>query len=228
MARFGNVTIKIRPLRLALLVDPENLEQTRDAIRLASSLWGGAYFPIIALYKRMPKTWREGPIKAPHARDVVLGYIDAFDPDILVQFSRDVPQYVRDREIKTIRPDEVWRILEENRGLSPNFGIGLPDILTDVFEQFFKYKAKYPVRVFMPVLPKKHTLFWASVFGELPQKLLPHIKRGYYEALEIEDLEVKPEEILHLLKGNNVFPRRLTQHGLEHHPRSHGMPRYSL
>jgi len=221
MARFGNVTLKIRPSRLALLVDAENMDQTRDAIRLASSLWGGAYFPIITLYKRMPKTWRDGPLKAPQARDVVLGYIDAFDPDILVQFAKDIPQYVRDRGLKIIGPDEVWRTLDEDRSLSPNFGIGLPEVLDDVFEQYFKYKAKYPIRVSMPVLPQKHTLFWASVFGELPPKLIPHIKRRYFEALDITEEEAKPADIRQLLKGDNVFPRRLTQHGLEHHPRSH-------
>jgi hypothetical protein len=43
----GTVDIKLRPLRFAFLVDPGNPQQTREAIRLASTLWGGAYCPII-------------------------------------------------------------------------------------------------------------------------------------------------------------------------------------
>src|SRR5580692_1455101 len=62
MARFDNVNLKIRPLRLALLVDPGSAEQARQAIQLASTLWGGAHFPIIALHKRIPATWREKPV----------------------------------------------------------------------------------------------------------------------------------------------------------------------
>lgn len=52
----GTVDIKLRPLRFAFLVDPGDAKQAREAIRLASTLWGGAYCPIIPLYKRMPKT----------------------------------------------------------------------------------------------------------------------------------------------------------------------------
>jgi hypothetical protein len=70
---FGTVNIKVRPLKLALLVDPGSSTQVRDAIQLASSLWGGMLFPIIPVYKRMPTSWRENAIKAPLAKDVVQG-----------------------------------------------------------------------------------------------------------------------------------------------------------
>jgi hypothetical protein len=42
----GNVDIKVRPLKLAYLVDPNDKDQVREAIRLSSTLWGGVYFPI--------------------------------------------------------------------------------------------------------------------------------------------------------------------------------------
>ena len=64
---FGSIGLKARPIKLAYLVDPNNHRQVRKAIQLSSSLWGGAYFPIVPLHKKMPKTWREGPIRAPKA-----------------------------------------------------------------------------------------------------------------------------------------------------------------
>src|SRR5438309_998681 len=60
---FGNAEIKVRPVKLAYLVDPNNAKQVREAIQLSSSLWGGAFFPIIALYRRMPATWRDTSAK---------------------------------------------------------------------------------------------------------------------------------------------------------------------
>jgi hypothetical protein len=83
---FGSIEVKTRPIKLAYLVDPGNSDHVREAIRLSSTLWGGAYFPIIALYKRMPRTWKDF-LKAPPAKSVILGYLEAFDPDVLVQFS---------------------------------------------------------------------------------------------------------------------------------------------
>jgi len=103
----GSVDIKVRPVKLAYLVEPKNKEQVEEAIRLSSTLWGGVHFPIIPLYKRMPKTWKD-PVKAPEAKKVILGYIDAFDPDILVQFSENVPDFIANLGLEVIKPADVW------------------------------------------------------------------------------------------------------------------------
>jgi hypothetical protein len=60
---------------MAYLVDPNGAAQVRGAIRLSSTLWGGSYCPIIPVYRRAPRTWREHPFKAPTAKTVTVGYI---------------------------------------------------------------------------------------------------------------------------------------------------------
>jgi hypothetical protein len=64
----GSIEITTRPLKMAFLVDSNSGTQIRDAIRLASTLWGGSYLPIIPLHKRMPATWRDKPLNAPSRR----------------------------------------------------------------------------------------------------------------------------------------------------------------
>src|SRR2546426_12668120 len=122
---FGNAEIKVRPVKLAYLVDPNNAKQVREAIQLSSSLWGGAFFPIIALYRRMPATWRDKPFKAPPAKSTILGLIDAFDPDILVQLSKRVPSYISATGLKVIKPEEIWERFSEDNRSSPAYGIGI-------------------------------------------------------------------------------------------------------
>ena len=211
----GTVDIKVRPLKFALLVDPGKEFQVRDAIRLASTLWGGAYFPIIPLHKRMPKAWNEHPFKAPPAKAVVLGYLDAFDPDVLVQFSAQVPAYVTESKRLIIKPEDVWRTLDDRVAWSPQWGIGLFELLGGLFKEFFKYKAKYPPRMLVPKLPMQMSSFWASVFGELPPKIADLVRRGHAEALEIQEPDVKVESLGDLMAGDALFPRRWTQYGLE-------------
>ncbi|MEK7554917.1 MAG: hypothetical protein AAB518_02970 [Patescibacteria group bacterium] len=220
MARFGSVNLKIRPIKIAFLVDSNNAKQVREAIQLSSTLWGGAYCPIVPLYKQMPKTWREGLIKAPKAKRVVLGYIEAFDPDVLVQLSKDVPTYLKDLKLEIIKPDDIWKITDEERSLSPRYGIGVFEILNDLFDKHFKYKAKYPVKIVIPKLPKQYSLFWVSLFGEIPQNLMPTIKEHYSEPLEITEPKFKPEDVGEVLKSNVIFPRRMAQHALDHISRS--------
>lgn len=220
MTRFGSINIKIRPIKLAFIVDPNNAKQVREAIQLSSTVWGGAYCPIIPLYNKMPRTWREGHIKAPKSKNVISGYIEAFDPDVLVQFSKDIPLYIKNLGLRIINPDEIWDILKEGQGFSPKYGIGLFEIFNDLFQKYFKYKAKYPVKVIIPALPKQNNLFWASLFGEIPKKLMPLIKKHYAEPLEIEEREFIADKVGEFLKGNIVFPRRITQHALDNHRQS--------
>jgi hypothetical protein len=207
----GNVDIKVRPLKLAYLVDPNKKEQIREAIRLSSTLWGGVYFPIIPLYKPMPKTWKD-PVKAPEAKRVILGYLEAFDPDILVQFSKSVPGFVANLGLEVIKPNDVWGGLGQDGNQSPKFGIGIFELLKDIFEEYFRYKPKYPVKVILPKIPGQVSLFWSSLFGEIPSNVLDAVERLYKEPLEIERVNFAPEKLTDTLAGNVFFPRRIVQH----------------
>lgn len=209
----GTVNIRLRPLRFAFLVEPGNAQQTREAIRLASTLWGGVYCPIIPLHKRMSKSWRD-PIKVPPAKAVVLGYLDAFDPDVLVQFSAQVPAYVMDTKRRIITPQDVWRTLEDSVAWSPQWGIGIFELFGAIFQELFKYKAKYPRRMLLPKIPVKMGLFWASVFGDLPPTIADLVRQDYVEPLEIQETEFELEALEEFLSGDALFPRRWTQYGL--------------
>jgi hypothetical protein len=209
----GNVDIKVRPLKLAYLVDPNKKEQVREAIRLSSTLWGGVYFPIIPLYKRMPKTWT-GPAKAPEANKVILGYLEAFDPDTLVQFSKSVPGFVANLGLEVIKPTDVWDGLGKERNLSPRFGIGVFELLRDIFEEYFRYKPKYSVKVVLPKIPGQFSLFWASLFGEIPSTVLDAVEKLYREPLEIEKVDFASAKLTEVLARNVFFPLRIVQRGV--------------
>lgn len=216
----GNIGIKVRPIKLAYLVEPNNREQVREAIRLSSTLWGGAFFPIIPLHKRMPKTWSEKPLRAPEAKKVILGYLDAFDPDILVQFSKSVPEFVTKTGLEIIEPERIWEGLSQQQNLSPKFGVGIFEILNDVFQEHFRYKAKYPVKVVVPEIPAKLSLFWASVFGEILSNLVEVLEKEYFRPLEIQKVDFTPAKLQEMLAGEVLFPRRLVQWGLTPFARS--------
>lgn len=212
---FGTIDIKPRPIRLAFLVDPNNAAQTREAIRLSSSLWGGAYFPILPLYTRMPASWQDPPLRPPKAKEVTLGYLDAFDPDVLVQLSGTVPDYVIARGLRIIKSAEIWQPLTRSRGYAPAYGIGIFDLLERVFDKYFKYKPKYPMRVIIPQLPRELSLFWSSVFGELPAVLEPALREGYYEPVEAETPLFQIEKLEELIKPDVLYPRRIIEMSLD-------------
>jgi hypothetical protein len=217
---FGTIDIKSRPLKLAYFVDRNNSKQVREAIRLSSTLWGGDYFPIISFYKRMPKSWIEKPFRTSSAESVILGYIEAYDPDILVQFSKDVPKYIISLGLKIINPKEIWKILDDYEHLSPKFGLGIFELLNDIFKENFKFKMKYPLEIIFPKIPKKYSLFWASLFGELPSEIIPHLEKHYFEPLDIKTPDFKMENFKDLMSSNVLFSRRITHHGINSYSRN--------
>ena len=207
----GSADIKVRPLKLALMVDPNSPTQVREAIRLACTQWGGMFFPIIPVHKRMPASWRDGPLKPPPAQTVVKGYLDGFDPDILVQFGKELPKYVLDSKLEVLKPCDIWRGDRDKDANEPTYGIGVLDVLLDIYKEHFKFKAKYPPKAIVPVIPKTLGLFWASVFGEYPAHIAEAIDREFADALELTKPEVRADKFRELTEGDVLFPRRVTQ-----------------
>lgn len=84
-----NITLnrKVRPLRLAFLIDPPSRVQLMKAIQINTILWGGRFNPLIPVYRRTPRFWEERPFTPPKAKDIVTGYLRAFDPDFVVNMT---------------------------------------------------------------------------------------------------------------------------------------------
>ncbi|MFZ0871310.1 MAG: hypothetical protein WAM90_11370, partial [Rhodanobacter sp.] len=210
---FGTATIKVRPTKMALLVDPQDASQAREAIRLASSLWGGHHFPIIPLYRRAPSGWaKNSSVTAPSAKEKVLGYIDAFDPDILVQFAESLPSYLAHSRLQIVKPKDVWErtIFSEQ----PALGLGVFTLLNDVYKRCFKYKPRYPSKVCVPIIPDKLGLFWASVYGEYTEGMRSTIDREYADLLDIEWPLATVESFYALADEAILVPRKITRWGL--------------
>lgn len=160
----------------------------------------------------MRVTWREAPLRVPSAKRVISGYLEAFDPDVLVQHAKELPEYVCATGIPIIKPEEVWGKADTSREFTPKLGIGVFEVLSDLFEKSFKFKPKYPLEVLLPRIPNRLALFWASVFGELPEPVLSDVNRHYKDALEIQDVEIATDSFSTLLHPRKLFPRRWTAH----------------
>jgi hypothetical protein len=212
---FGGIESKVRPLRLAFLVDPNDIRSLRKVIQINSTLWGGTYNPIIPIYKRMPKVWRDDLLPTKKAEVVIKGYIDAFDPDILVQCSKRLPQFITELGIETIKPDDIWQPLREDGDPSPKYGIGIFELLDLIYEDHFKFKPRFPLKIVLPKLPKKNQLFWASFLGDFPDYIKKSVENRYEKALDIEEPPIEFSTVQGFFAENILFSRRICQYNLE-------------
>jgi len=83
MVRFSG-SVRLRPLRVAFLVPPDDLNLVASVAQLSACLWGGRYNPIIPFFEEGGERW-ERPSPSSSALDVARGYVDFFEPDTLVE-----------------------------------------------------------------------------------------------------------------------------------------------
>jgi hypothetical protein len=81
----GTVSIKLRPIKLAFLVGPAYRAGLLEAIEINTFLWGGMFNPIIPAFRHMPKAWQDKLSRNVTSKEIIAGYVDAYDPDYIVE-----------------------------------------------------------------------------------------------------------------------------------------------
>ena len=213
----GNVSIRVRPLRVAFLVDPRDTKGLRRAIELSTFQWGGTYNPIIPVFPRMPKIWESHRgLRVPSSEQVIEGYLTGFDPDIVVPVGT-----CGNREFD-VGHRELVSALDLMGDISachsPKFGIGYFELLSDFIEKELKFVRNDKLRLVLPKLPRQYGLFLASVFGALPYEVGDLVDRYHGQVSSLHRHAVKLENYTELLELHEIFPRRLNTWGLEHRP----------
>ena len=211
----GTVNVKLRPIKLAFLVNPKDKDSLLKAIEINTFLWGGMFNPIIPTYRRMPQKWEYGP--NPNAQSAISGYLDNFDPDYVIPMGEcsDYSLDVGNRE-KISDVSEVLAPVEED-GV-PNYGIGLFEVLNHFIEQELKFQRRYPLDICVPCFRNRFRPFLASVFGTLPENIDTIFWENLAEILEAKKIDCSPSNYVELLNPQKLFLRRMTQLYLESTP----------
>ena len=211
----GTIKVKLRPIKLAFLVNPNDKESLLRAIEINTFLWGGTYNPIIPTYKQISSKWKKFPYeKNLSAKSVVSGYLDNFDPDYVVPMGECVDYNLDIGYRKKI--DDVSDILAsiEEDGV-PNYGVGLFEILNYFFQEELKFQRRYPEDICVPRFNGNFYFFLASVFGVLPENIGKIFWEHFAEPLEAEEIKYSTSNYAELLDPQKLFLRRMSNLYLE-------------
>ena len=210
----GTVKVKLRPIKLAFLVNPKDKESLLKAIEINTFLWGGMYNPIIPTYKHSSSKWKDGPLKSPSPKSIVSGYLDNFDPDYVVPMGECINYSLDIGHRKKI--EDVSEILDrvEKDGVS-NYGVGLFEILNYFFQEELKFQRRYPEDICVPRFNSNFYLFLASVFGVLPENIDKIFWNNFAEPLEAKEMECSDRNYAELLDPQKLFLRRMVNLYLE-------------
>ena len=210
----GTVNVKLRPIKLAFLVNPKDKDSLLKAIEINTFLWGGMFNPIIPTYRRIPQKWEYSPFKNPDAQSVISGYLDNFDPDYVIPMGEcsDYPLDISNRE----KIDDVSEILAPVEGDGvPNYGIGLFEILNYFIEQELKFQRRYPLDICIPRFGNRLRPFLASVFGIFPEHIDTIFWESFAKVLEAKKIDCSPSNYVEFIDPRKLFLRRMTYLYLE-------------
>lgn len=201
------VTRSCRPIKIGFVVDPNDTQAVRTAIEVNSFLWGGQFNPIIPYYRKRPRNWSELPFDRFDRQSVFHGYLDLFDPDIIVpvgSISLDASQ-VGCRQLLRLE-----RVLGDAKGHgAPNIGVGLFEVLDHLIGSELRYVRSRPIQFRLPRLSGPHALLLAALFGSLDATLAEQFNRRYATHIGIEEPECSHLNYVSFLNPDNLFLRRI-------------------
>lgn len=182
---WGTVTIRVRPIRIAFLVDPADHAGLYRAIELSTFSWGGNYNPIIPAYRRTPAKWESHRVRRlPSPADIVAGYLDGFDPDLVVPVGKCASRSYEYGNRDLVRADDLIGELSDTP--TPRHGVGLIELLKDFVEKELQYikKRQPPCRVpcstsCLPPFSGKR--IWSGAAGRSADYRQTFCRRSWYD-----------------------------------------------
>jgi hypothetical protein len=164
--------------------------------------------PIVPVWARRPRSWHGAPYERATAKEILSGYIQAFDPDCLTRVGTvgNVP----DSERKTVEAGDILGRVGEDG--TPSYGVGLLEVIRGFHRDELRFLRQRPVEIVLPLADGRYDLFWASVFGALPPELEESILRAWGEALAPKRPTVTLANYFELLEPDKISWRRLASY----------------
>jgi len=203
----GSLTIRLRPLRLAFLIDSIDRRSISTAIEAASFLWGGQFNPILPRLRRLPASWRRSVGKHHTAQHVFDAYLETFDPDFVVTVGSLESADLKFPNREVIKCSAIMDPIGEDG--TPGIGVGLFELLEQFASEELKFVRRQPVRIRLPKIGGPHRLFLASVFGSLSGKLEALLATSYGHLPDVEWSDCSIDNFWEFLAADNLFIRRL-------------------
>ncbi|HEY5195242.1 MAG TPA: hypothetical protein VIJ39_15410 [Solirubrobacteraceae bacterium] len=223
-------THRVRPLRLAFLVDPSNRAQILRAIEVCTCHWGGLLDPIIPVFRRRP-SWlgEEGHDRAPSGHQLTAGWVEMFEPDYLVEAQPGLASEMGWPSDLVI-PIDYTDVVGDDAGVG--HGLSARSVYARAYERDFRFERRDPERVVLcdPRLTMD-SLWVATLFGRLPSTgPAAPIRRDYLAALDADVQVVDGSNFVDLLiSGRSVrTPIDLTTWELRFRPRVQQLALYVL
>jgi len=178
-----SVHVRLRPVRFAFLVRPDDRRRTLDIFRVTTCLWGGKYNPIVPTLKQVPKWWDRHGHHFETAAQIVNGYLDFFEPDFIVEAESGLADGLGFDKKRVLQLSDVLaRASDRDRN---GCGLNVFSLYKDLYHKEFQFARRHEHNI-VNIVPKKpsFTALSACLFGAFPTDPdLTYLGKGFSDAL---------------------------------------------
>ena len=206
--RDGIITINTRPIRLAFLVNPTDVDSLQRVIEINTFLWGGKFNPIIPTFRDTPEDWYHCPDI--NAQDIVSGYLNNFDPDCVVPMGECSDYALNYGNRDVIDHHSIFFVAAETDGTA-GYGISIFETLNHFIKNnaFELEVIGNKFEVCIPHFSNSPYPLMSSLFGTLPEEINGILEKKFENYLEIKQIDCS-------IGNYAAFIRAQASHSREH------------
>ena len=164
------LNLRLRPIRFAFLVNPNNSQQLLEVFRVNTCLWGGKFNPIIPIHKDSAGHLSE------KEKQIAKKYLDFFEPDFVVETEEGISEGLnckRTLDISQILANEP----EEMGDKVTYYGQNVKSLYETEFESNSSSMRK---NIHVRAEDDQFKNFVACNFGDFPEEeRLKHFRKSY-------------------------------------------------
>ena len=204
-----NLNIRLRPIRFAFLVRPNDRKHTLEIFRVNTCLWGGKFNPIIPYFKRLPSWWERKGYRFENAKQIINGYLDFFEPDFLVEAEKGLADGFGFNPKRILQLNEI---LQRDGGRDRDrYGLSVYDLYRDLYRKEFQFQRRHKHNIIHAKAKEaSFTNFVACNFGDFPaQKALKYFERAYKDVFDPSPANIDVLSLSKFYESGYTSPLRI-------------------
>jgi hypothetical protein len=207
----SNVTVnlRLRPIRFAFLVRPDDAKRTLDIFRINTCLWGGKYNPVIPFFRRVPPWWERRGYTFENAKQIINGYLDFFEPDFIVEAEKGLADGLGFDSKRVLKlTDLLEREGERDRD---KYGFSVYDLYEDLYRREFQFERRHNHNiVHLKAKDPSFQNFVACIFGDFPsQRQLKYFELAFKDAFDPVSIDLDADVLSKLYKSGYTSALRI-------------------
>ncbi len=130
-----SLDIRLRPVRFAFIVRPDDKARLLRIFQVNTCLWGGKLNSIIPFFKRVPAWWAREGFNFENAAQILNGYLDFFEPDFVVEAEKGLAGRLGFQAERVLQLSEI--LLPDNNLRAKVHGIGGLDLYRQLYKEAY-------------------------------------------------------------------------------------------